>query len=350
VQHLAAVDETINEGDDAGSVRKDVGPFGEGFVRGEHDGLEGFVAARDDLEEQIGVTAVVGKVADLVDAEQLRVDVVLPNDSRWWSASLRSCALRSSRRARLPTRSSATSRSRFTRRAGSPDRRALMCRSTWRSRAAWPSSRVAHPAMAMTSRRRMGIDASATASIPASKDRGVGERAQVAGEVVIEGPPGRGIAEQAALSLELVRSHPRRRELGIGRDRLGVWVDATNEVVANDRVSVGHHPTVRTDQVLRLNDEAGLLAHDSDHRLDDVFPQAQPPDGLIEDLLSAALSLPERVGGSVTRAVADSIHDEQAAGSFAQRGTSDDDLGLWGHGDWVMPRFGGARLLAARAG
>src|SRR4051812_41616651 len=72
VDDLRAVDEAIYEGDDAGGVREDLAPRGEGLVGTEEDGLVDVVATGDDLEEEIGVAAVVGEVADLVDAEEMR--------------------------------------------------------------------------------------------------------------------------------------------------------------------------------------------------------------------------------------------------------------------------------------
>ena len=65
---LAAVDQTIDEGDDAGGVGKDLAPLAEGFVGGQDNGFV-LVAPRDDLEEEIGVASVVGEVAELVDDE-----------------------------------------------------------------------------------------------------------------------------------------------------------------------------------------------------------------------------------------------------------------------------------------
>jgi hypothetical protein len=42
VQDLATVDQAVDECDDAGGVREDIGPLGERLVRGEHDWLERF--------------------------------------------------------------------------------------------------------------------------------------------------------------------------------------------------------------------------------------------------------------------------------------------------------------------
>jgi len=72
VDLLGAVDETIDEGDDARGVREDLAPGGKGLVGAEEKGLLGVVSAGDDLEEEVGVAAVVREVADLVDAQQVR--------------------------------------------------------------------------------------------------------------------------------------------------------------------------------------------------------------------------------------------------------------------------------------
>ena len=50
-------------------------PVAEGEVRGQYDRLL-LVAARDDLEEQVRGVGVVGQVADLIDAQELRPRVV----------------------------------------------------------------------------------------------------------------------------------------------------------------------------------------------------------------------------------------------------------------------------------
>ena len=67
---LGAVQQPIDERDDAGGVGEDLVPFAEGFVGGEENGALLLVAAGDHLEEQIGVACVVGEIADLVDGEQ----------------------------------------------------------------------------------------------------------------------------------------------------------------------------------------------------------------------------------------------------------------------------------------
>lgn len=62
------MDQTVDEGDDAGGVGKDLAPLAEGFVGGQDDGFV-LVAPRDDLEEEVGVTSVVGEVAELINDE-----------------------------------------------------------------------------------------------------------------------------------------------------------------------------------------------------------------------------------------------------------------------------------------
>ena len=66
------MDEAVDEGDDAGGVWKDLAPFGEGLVGAEQYAAVCIVATCDDLEEEVGVAAVVREVADLVDAEEVR--------------------------------------------------------------------------------------------------------------------------------------------------------------------------------------------------------------------------------------------------------------------------------------
>src|SRR5689334_902613 len=72
VDDLGAVDEAIDEGDDTGGVGEDLVPLGEGLVGAEQNRLAGVVAPRDDLEEEVGVAAIIGQVPDLVDAEKMR--------------------------------------------------------------------------------------------------------------------------------------------------------------------------------------------------------------------------------------------------------------------------------------
>ena len=67
--------EAVDEPDGAGRVGEDGVPVAEGDVRGEDDRLL-LVAARDDLEEQVRGVGIVGQVADLIDAQELRPGVV----------------------------------------------------------------------------------------------------------------------------------------------------------------------------------------------------------------------------------------------------------------------------------
>ena len=69
VDDFGAVDEAIDERDDAGGMRKHFAPLREGLVGAEQNGLLSVVAPRDDLEEQVGVAAVVRQIADLVDVK-----------------------------------------------------------------------------------------------------------------------------------------------------------------------------------------------------------------------------------------------------------------------------------------
>ncbi len=66
---FGVVDEAIDQGDDAGGVGEDLVPFGERFVGRNDRGLL-LVAARDDLEQQIGMAVGIGEVADLIDDKQ----------------------------------------------------------------------------------------------------------------------------------------------------------------------------------------------------------------------------------------------------------------------------------------
>ena len=59
------MDETIDEGDDTGGVGEDLIPFAEGAI-GRDEGAHVLIAARDQLEEEVGMTIGVGEVADLV--------------------------------------------------------------------------------------------------------------------------------------------------------------------------------------------------------------------------------------------------------------------------------------------
>ncbi len=64
------MDESVDDGDDAGGVGKDFAPFGEGFVGGDESGSL-LVTTGDDFEEQISMTGVVGEIAKLVEDEEL---------------------------------------------------------------------------------------------------------------------------------------------------------------------------------------------------------------------------------------------------------------------------------------
>ena len=68
-EDFGAMHQAIDEGHDAGSVGEDLVPFAEGLVGREHGGTL-LIAARDELEQQIGVTSIVGQVTDLIDAQQ----------------------------------------------------------------------------------------------------------------------------------------------------------------------------------------------------------------------------------------------------------------------------------------
>src|SRR4051812_26011006 len=67
---LGVVDEAIDQGDDAGGVGENLAPFGERAVGGDQRAPD-LVAARDQLEHQVGVAVGVGEIADLVDHQQL---------------------------------------------------------------------------------------------------------------------------------------------------------------------------------------------------------------------------------------------------------------------------------------
>src|SRR5690606_8226251 len=70
------------EGYGAGRVWENLGPLAECLVRAEHDGPVHVVAARDHLEEKVGVAVAVREVADFVDAQQLgrRVPAQSPSE------------------------------------------------------------------------------------------------------------------------------------------------------------------------------------------------------------------------------------------------------------------------------
>ena len=87
------MNEAIDERDDAGGVREHLAPLREGLVGAEQDWLLSVVAPRDDLEEQVGVAAVVGKVADLIDTQQLRRRARIDDESCAASAASMSLAV-----------------------------------------------------------------------------------------------------------------------------------------------------------------------------------------------------------------------------------------------------------------
>ena len=63
---LGAVDQTVDEGDNAGGVGEDLAPFGEGTIGGDNRAFL-LVAAADQFEQQIGVPIGVGQIAERVD-------------------------------------------------------------------------------------------------------------------------------------------------------------------------------------------------------------------------------------------------------------------------------------------
>jgi hypothetical protein len=63
------VDEPVDHGGCADLVAEDLAPAPEGFVAG-HDQGGAFVAAADELEEQVRRIGLEGDVADFVDDEQ----------------------------------------------------------------------------------------------------------------------------------------------------------------------------------------------------------------------------------------------------------------------------------------
>ena len=66
IDDLGVVYQAIHQGDNAGSVGKDLTPFLEGPV-GRDQSRSLFVTPRDDLKQQVGVTVGVGKIPDLID-------------------------------------------------------------------------------------------------------------------------------------------------------------------------------------------------------------------------------------------------------------------------------------------
>jgi hypothetical protein len=69
------VDKTIDQGGDAGRGGEDLAPFGEWAI-GRDQGALVLVAARDELEQQIGMAVRVGEVSNLVDDQECWIDVV----------------------------------------------------------------------------------------------------------------------------------------------------------------------------------------------------------------------------------------------------------------------------------
>src|SRR5262245_50610472 len=63
------VDEAIDEGDNTGGVGEHLVPFGKGTVGGD-EGARLLIAARDELEEEVGMAVGIGEVADLIDDEE----------------------------------------------------------------------------------------------------------------------------------------------------------------------------------------------------------------------------------------------------------------------------------------
>jgi hypothetical protein len=66
-----AVDEALDDGTRAGGVGDDLTPAGEGEVGGDDDGPSRFVAAVDEVVEEVGGALGVGEVSELVDAQDV---------------------------------------------------------------------------------------------------------------------------------------------------------------------------------------------------------------------------------------------------------------------------------------
>src|SRR2546422_7680407 len=75
-EDLGVMDDAIDERGGRGGVGEDRRPLAERQVGGEHEALA-FVAAADDLKEEVGGPRVVGQVADLVDDEEGALAVVV---------------------------------------------------------------------------------------------------------------------------------------------------------------------------------------------------------------------------------------------------------------------------------
>jgi hypothetical protein len=69
------MNETVDQGDDAGGVREDIGPFREGLVGG-HECRAVLISAADQLEQQIGVAVGIGEITDLIDHQNVGSGVV----------------------------------------------------------------------------------------------------------------------------------------------------------------------------------------------------------------------------------------------------------------------------------
>ena len=74
VDGVAVLSKAVHQGDDAGGAGKDGAPLFEGEV-GADDGGALFVAAADDLVEQVGGTGVAGQIAKLVQDQQVGLHV-----------------------------------------------------------------------------------------------------------------------------------------------------------------------------------------------------------------------------------------------------------------------------------
>jgi len=72
--HVGVVKKTVEHGDDAGGIGKDLVPLFEWPV-GREDHRFAFVAAIDDFVEQIGGLVVGGKIPDFIDAKDASVGV-----------------------------------------------------------------------------------------------------------------------------------------------------------------------------------------------------------------------------------------------------------------------------------
>src|SRR5215470_16414336 len=86
---LGMMNEAIDEGDDAGSVGEHLVPFDERTVGGD-ERARLLVAARDELEEEVGVAVGVGEVADLIDDEKARTYVAAQAPAASLSSAARS--------------------------------------------------------------------------------------------------------------------------------------------------------------------------------------------------------------------------------------------------------------------